>query len=313
MGTPEIAVTCLDALLKDNQKITGVVTAADKPAGRGRKLQSSPVKNYALEQKLNILQPENLKSSDFYTQLSDLDPDLIVVVAFRMLPEKVWEFPPLGTINLHASLLPHYRGAAPINRAIMNGEKETGVSTFFIEKDIDTGKIIMQDAFPILPDDNAGSLHDRIMEKGARLLVKTVRSIKAGNPPVIDQSELVKPGEELKKAPKIFKKDCRIDWNQPLQVIYDLIRGLSPYPAAWTTIINPGGLERIIKVYSAEKLERDSVFPAGTVLTDGKSRFEVVCQGGIINLTEVQMEGKKKMQTAEFLRGINDFSSYNVV
>jgi len=313
MGTPEIAVTCLDALLKDNQKITGVVTAADKPAGRGRKLQSSPVKNYALEQKLNILQPENLKSSDFYTQLSDLDPDLIVVVAFRMLPEKVWEFPPLGTINLHASLLPHYRGAAPINRAIMNGEKETGVSTFFIEKDIDTGKIIMQDAFPILPDDNAGSLHDRIMEKGARLLVKTVRSIKAGNPPVIDQSELVKPGEELKKAPKIFKKDCRIDWNQPLQVIYDLIRGLSPYPAAWTTIINPGGLERIIKVYSAEKLERDSVFPAGTVLTDGKSRFEVVCQGGIINLTEVQMEGKKKMQTAEFLRGINDFSSYNLV
>ncbi len=310
MGTPDFAVASLKALLKDGQEVAAVVTAPDKPAGRGRKIQTSAVKNYALDRKLQILQPGNLKSPDFIHSISLLDPELIVVVAFRMLPEEVWSLPPHGTINLHASMLPQYRGAAPINRAIMNGETETGVSTFYIRKDIDTGKVIMQEPVPIHPDDNAGTLHDRIMEAGAGLLVRTVRSIEKGNPPGIEQSLMVKPGEKLKIAPKIFKKDCRIDWDQSVSAIHDHIRGLSPSPAAWTTIIAPDGKERQLKVYAAEKLERESVYNPRTLLCDGKSRIEVVCIYGILNLTEVQLEGKKKMGAKEFLRGIPDFCSY---
>ncbi len=312
MGTPEIAVSSLNALIKDGQDIIGVVTAPDKPAGRGRQVRSPAVKQLALQKGLNVLQPEKLKDPPFLGELKSLDPGLIVVVAFRLLPEEVWGLPPRGTINLHASLLPNYRGAAPIHRVIMNGETHTGVSTFFIEKDIDTGKIIMQESLPIGPDEDAGSLHDRIAEAGAKLLVKTVRSIQKGNPPQINQSELIKPGEVLKTAPKISKEDCQINWRKSVRMIYDQIRGLSPFPGAWTKIVSPEGVEKIIKVYRAEKLERGSVFPACTLVTDGKSRFEVVCRNGLLNIKELQLEGKTKMSVEDFLRGIPDISNYRI-
>jgi methionyl-tRNA formyltransferase len=309
MGTPGIAVAALDALRKDNREIVAVVTAPDKPAGRGKQLQSSDVKTYSLEHGLKIMQPEKLKAPDFLAEISSLAPDLIVVVAFRILPEEVWAMPPMGTINLHASRLPQYRGAAPINWAIMNGETETGVSTFFIEKDIDTGKIIMQESVPILPDDNAGKLHDRITVAGAQLLVRTVSLIEDGNPPGTDQSELIKPEEVLKTAPKIFKEDCRINWNRSARDIYNQIRGLSPYPSAWTVLISPDGRERVLKIHAAELVERETVFSPRTLLTDGKSRFEIACKKGIINLKELQLEGKKKLGIEEFMRGMPDLSS----
>jgi methionyl-tRNA formyltransferase len=312
MGTPEIAVSSLSALIDDGQTIVGVVTAPDKPAGRGRNMKSSAVKNFALEKGLNILQPEKLKSIEFLEALNKLEPELIAVVAFRMLPEEVWGMPPKGSINLHASFLPQYRGAAPINRAIMNGEKETGVSTFFIEKEIDTGKIIMQEPVPIAPDDNAGILHDRIMEKGAELLVRTVQAIEAGDTEGSAQSELLNPEEKLKSAPKIHKEDCKIDWNQKVQAVYDHVRGLSPYPTAWTTIVTPEGKELILKVYDSEIKDRDSMFPHGTLLSDGKNRLEVVCKYGILNLKDVQVEGKKRMEIEEFCRGFKDLSTCTI-
>jgi methionyl-tRNA formyltransferase len=312
MGTPNFAVASLDALVKDGQDVIAVVTSPDKPAGRGRELQASAVKKYALEKNLTILQPEKLKSPDFLAELRELDPELIVVVAFRMLPEEVWAYPPMGTINLHASLLPQYRGAAPINRVIMNGETETGITTFFIEKEIDTGKIIMQEPVEITPQDTAGTLHDRIMVKGARLLRLTVRAIREGNVEGRSQSELLKPGEEIKTAPKIFKEDCRIQWNWKVQQVYDHVRGLSPYPAAWTTLVSTEGREYNLKVYSTGKLERETIFPPGTLMTDGKSRFQIVCNNGIILLTEVQMEGKKRMKIEDFMRGLKDLSSWTV-
>ncbi len=312
MGTPEIAVASLSALLNDGQEIVGVVTSPDRPAGRGRKIKTSAIKDFAHEHRLKILQPEKLRSAEFLAKLSELNPDLIVVVAFRMLPEEVWKLPPLGTINLHASLLPHYRGAAPINRVLMNSETETGVSTFFIEKDIDTGKIIMQETIPIQPDENAGSLHDTIMEKGAELLVRTVRSIGKGDTPGIDQSELLKPGLQIKTAPKIFKQDCRIDWNRPVQAVYDHVRGLSPYPTAWTILRTPAGKEQILKIFASEKEETSAGHPPSTLLTDGKSGFGVACLGGLLRITELQVEGKKKMKTGEFIRGIQYLPLYSI-
>lgn len=312
MGTPEIAVAGLDALLHDGQEISAVVTSPDKPAGRGRQTQKSPVKVFAEKNGLKVLQPPDLKSPEFLRALQGIAPELIVVVAFRMLPEAVWSLPPRGTINLHASLLPHYRGAAPINRAIMNGETETGVSTFFIEKDMDTGRIILQEPVPIHPDDNAGKLHDRIMEKGTGLLIRTVHSLEEGNVKGTPQSDLVEPGTVLKTAPKIFREDCRIVWGNPLQTLYDHIRGLSPYPGAWTTLISPENKNTILKVFHAEKVERDSVYQPGTVLTDGKTRFEVVCLNGILNLKEVQLEGRNKMEAAELLHGMKDPFAYRL-
>jgi methionyl-tRNA formyltransferase len=326
MGTPPIAVASLAALQQDGHPILAVVTAPDRPAGRGRQLSTSAVKQYALERGLKILQPEKLKSPVFLDELRSLGPELIVVVAFRILPEEVWGMPPLGTINLHASLLPQYRGAAPINRVIMNGETETGVTTFFIEKDIDTGKIIMQEPVPVMPDDNAGTLHDRIMEKGADLLVKTVRSIQRGNPPSVSQAGLVKPGVKLKSAPKIHKEDCRINWRLPVKRIYDHIRGLSPVPTAWTELVSPEGEQRIMKIFAAERPDpgtppdgrtdfpyspaSDGPSPPGTLLSDGRSRLGVACGDGIIDLREVQLEGKKKLAVPDFLRGIQDITTY---
>lgn len=312
MGTPEFAVASLAALLEAGQEIVGVVTAPDKPAGRGRLLQAPAVKKYAEEQDLNILQPEKLKSAGFLARLKKLDPDLIVVVAFRMLPEEVWSFPPQGTINLHASLLPHYRGAAPINRVIMNGETETGITTFYIEKEIDTGKIILQEKMEIGPDETAGELHDRIKTHGASLLVKTVQNIESGKAEGISQSDLIKPGDCIMDAPKIQKEDCRIIWDRRVQRIYNQVRGLSPYPAAWTTLVSPDGDEKILKIYRAETKDRDSMFPAGTLMSDGKNRMEVVCKKGILNLKEVQLEGKKRMEISEFCRGFPGLESCTV-
>jgi len=312
MGTPEIAIAALEALQNDGQDIIAVVTAPDKAAGRGRKVRSSPVKDYALKHDISVLQPENLKSADFLAELSTLKPDLIVVVAFRMLPREVWSLPRMGAVNLHASLLPDYRGAAPINRVLMNGETETGVSTFFIEEDIDSGKIIMREPISILPDDDAGTLHDRVMEKGSTLLVKTVNLIKTGKAKAMDQSQFLKAGEKPKTAPKIFKEDCRIIWDKPVQDVHNHVRGLSPYPAAWTLLVSPEGEKRTLKIFSSQPLERSSGFPSGTLLTDGKSRFEVVCKAGILNITEVQAEGKKRMPIIEFMRGYKDLPAYRI-
>jgi methionyl-tRNA formyltransferase len=313
MGTPEIAVAGLDALIRDKQHVIAVVTSMDKPAGRGRKIRTSPLKDYALSQRIPVLQPENLKSPDFFAELQDLRPDLIVVVAFRMLPEQIWNLPPMGTINLHASLLPQYRGAAPINRVLMNGETETGVTTFFIEKEIDTGKIILQETVSVDPDEDAGSLHDKIMHVGAALLVRTVGVIAAGNPPLIDQAALIRKQKVLKLAPKIFTEDCRVDWDQQTEVVYNHIRGLAPYPAAWTILRNQAGEEKTLKIFSAEKEILPVNEKPGTLLTDDENALEVVCRSGIIRLTRVQLEGKKKMDTSEFLRGLKDVSGLRII
>jgi len=313
MGTPEFAVAGLDALIRDGQHVIAVVTSIDKPAGRGRKIKTSPVKDYALSQNIPVLQPEKLKSSVFLAELQDLQPDLIVVVAFRMLPEQVWKLPPLGTINLHASLLPQYRGAAPINRVLMNGETKTGLTTFYIEKEIDTGKIILQEAVPIDPDEDAGSLHDKMMNTGAALLVRTVRAIAEGNPPLIDQAALIREQDELKTAPKIFTEDCRVDWDQETEVVYNLIRGLAPYPAAWTILKNQAGEEKILKIFAAEREILPVNEKPGTLLTDDENALEIACRNGIIRLTRIQLEGKKKMDTPEFLRGLKDVSGLQII
>ena len=312
MGTPGFAVASLDALIRDEQHVIAVITSADKPAGRGRKIRTSPIKDYALSQNIPVLQPEKLKSPAFLAELQDLQPDLLVVVAFRMLPEQVWKLPPMGTINLHASLLPQYRGAAPINRVLMNGETETGLTTFFIEKEIDTGKIILQETVPVDPDEDAGSLHDKMMNSGAALLVRTVRAIAGGNPPLIDQAALIRKQEVLKTAPRIFTEDCRVDWDQETEVVYNHIRGLAPYPAAWTMLKNQAGEEKILKIFAAEKEILPVDEKPGTLLTDDENALEIACNNGIIRLTRIQLEGKKKMDTPEFLRGLKDISGLHI-
>ncbi len=312
MGTPEFAVAGLDALIRDEQHVIAVVTSIDKPAGRGRKIRTSPIKDYALSQNIPVLQPEKLKSPAFLAELHDLQPDLLVVVAFRMLPEQVWKLPPMGTINLHASLLPQYRGAAPIHRVLMNGETETGLTTFFIEKEIDTGKIILQETVPVDPDEDAGSLHDKMMNTGAELLVRTVRAIAGGNPPLIDQAALIRKQEDLKTAPRIFTEDCRVDWDQETEVVYNHIRGLAPYPAAWTMLKNQAGEEKILKIFAAEKEILPVNEKPGTLLTDDENALEIACVNGIIRLTRIQLEGKKKMDTPEFLRGLKDVSGLHI-
>jgi methionyl-tRNA formyltransferase len=312
MGTPEFAVASLDALHTGGFHISAVVTSPDKPAGRGRKIRTSAVKDYAIRNKIRVLQPEKMKDPQFLGELDEIQPDLIIVVAFRMLPQQVWEHPPLGTINLHASLLPQYRGAAPINRAIMNGEKETGVTTFFIEKDIDTGKIILQESAPIRENDDAGLLHDRLKKMGAGLLVKTVRLVLHGNPPLLDQSELIRDAGVLKTAPKIYPEDCRIDWTRPVSEVYNHIRGLSPYPTAWTHLI-AGDQPKVMKIFSAEK-EGIAVndLPGSVIIEDGR-RLLIACRDGYIHIRSLQIEGKNRMQTEDFLRGAKDHSGLSIV
>lgn len=313
MGTPEFAVASLDALIRDGQHVMAVVTSVDKPSGRGRKIKASPVKDYARSRHIPVLQPEKLKSPDFLAELRELHPDLIVVVAFRMLPQQVWGLPPRGTINLHASLLPQYRGAAPINRVLMNGETETGLTTFFIDEKMDTGKIILQEKVPIDPDENAGSLHDKMMHTGASLLVRTVRAISRGNPPLTDQTALAGRYHDLKTAPKIFTEDCRVNWDQEVDAIYNHIRGLSPYPTAWAMLRNQAGEEKILKIFEAKKEVLPVNEKPGTLFADERNAsLEVACRNGIIRLVRVQLEGKKIMDISEFLRGLKDVTGLRI-
>jgi len=298
MGTPQFAVTSLDALLKAGCDIVAVVTAPDKPAGRGQKLNESAVKQYALANGLKVLQPEKLKNPEFLDELKSLNADLQVVVAFRMLPEAVWNMPPRGTINLHASLLPQYRGAAPINWAIINGEMESGVTTFFLKQDIDTGDILFTEKVTLTGHETAGDLHDRLMNKGAGLLVKTVKGVESGRYNEHPQSALL-DGVELKHAPKIFKEDCLIDWNQSAETIYNKIRGLSPLPTAYTPLN-----EKILKVFTSEfQIVHPGIQPGG-FLTDNKTYLKFAAKDGFVSLTDIQLEGKKRMDIEQFLRGV---------
>lgn len=298
MGTPQFAVASLDALVKAGSDIVAVVTAPNKPAGRGQKLNESAVKQYAVANKLRVLQPEKLKNPEFLAELEGLHADLQVVVAFRMLPEVVWSMPPKGTINLHASLLPQYRGAAPINWVLINGEKESGVTTFFLKQDIDTGDILFTEKVTLSGNETAGDLHDRLMNKGAGLLVKTVKGVESGRYNEHPQSQLVE-GVKLRHAPKIFKEDCLIDWNQPVESIYNKIRGLSPMPTAYT-IFN----DKILKVYQSEFELIEPGIQQGSFLTDNKTYLKFAALNGFIWVTDIQLEGKKRMSVEEFLRGI---------
>ena len=304
MGTPEFAEFTLRRLVEDGYNIIGVVTMPDKPMGRhGSVLQSSPVKKYAVEQGIPVLQPEKLKDPLFIEQLKALRADLQIVVAFRMLPEIVWSMPRLGTFNLHASLLPQYRGAAPINWAIINGDKETGVTTFFLKHDIDTGDIIHQERIPILPSDNAGTMHDKLMELGARLTVRTLDDIIANNVKPIPQDTI--PASELRPAPKIFKETCRIDWNQPTVKVNDFIRGLSPYPAAWSILHTSSGEDLDFKIFAAEPVTCASAQKPGTIMCDGRKSLCVSTSDGALKVLEVQIAGKKRMDICSFLCGNN--------
>lgn len=305
MGTPDFAVGSLKSLVENGYNVVGVVTMPDKPAGRGYKLQPSPVKQYALQQGLSVLQPERLKDEGFLNELKRLAVDLQIVVAFRMLPEVVWNMPPKGTFNLHSSLLPQYRGAAPINWAIINGEKETGVTTFFLSHEIDTGKIIFQEKTTIEDTDNAGTLYDRLMTMGAQLVLKTVDAILGENIELIPQNRLFKDASELKSAPKIFKEDCLIDWNKSVREIYNHIRGLSPYPAAWTELVTENDEENLrFKLFESEPIEEKAHnFPPGNIRTDNKTYLDVAVKDGFLRITALQLTGKKRMTITDFLNG----------
>jgi len=311
MGTPEFAVASLDKLQKEGYDIKAVVTAQDKPAGRGKKLQASAIKLYAEANGLKVLQPEKLKAEDFLTELKALQADLFVVVAFRMLPEVVWNMPPKGTINLHGSLLPQYRGAAPINRAVMNGEPETGATTFFLTHEIDTGNIIARVKLPIGFTENAGDIHDRMMMAGADLLAETVEKIMHNTYESMPQSTVAINQENLKHAPKIFKEDCLIDWHQPGLHIYNQIRGLSPYPAAFTNISSVEAETYQLKIFSSsfepsESVKKEDLVHSipGSVVIEDRKTLKIAAVDGWINVKEVQQSGRKRMSVGDYLRGL---------
>jgi len=296
MGTPDFAVGVLKSLLDHKLNVVGVITAPDKPKGRGRKMSQSAVKIFAKEQQLTILQPKNLKNEDFLNKLNRLNANLQVVVAFRMLPKTVWQLPELGTFNLHASLLPEYRGAAPINWAIINGETKTGVTTFFIDEKIDTGEIILQDEIDIELIDTAGDLHDKLMKIGSQLVIKTVKLIQKGKVKTLKQ-----PAKEEKPAPKIYKETCKIDWNEPIDTIYNKIRGLSPYPASWAILDN--NEDQIeVKIYSASKISESHCHSIGTIIAT-KSELKIAVNEGYILIHKIQLPGKRKMNVKDLLNG----------
>lgn len=313
MGTPDFAVESLRCLVEGGYNVVGVVTGPDKAVGRhGSVLQPTPVKQYAVEKGLRVLQPEKLKDEAFIEELRSLQADLQIVVAFRMLPEIVWSMPPLGTFNLHASLLPQYRGAAPINWAVINGDTETGVTTFFLKHEIDTGAVIRQVTVPISDTDCVGDVHDRLMMLGGSVVCDTVDAILEGKVVPIPQEQML-PEEELRPAPKIFKDTCRIAWNRTTKQVYDFIRGLSPYPAAWTTLISPDGSEQVMKVYEAVKIEKPiSSDTCGAVATDGKTFLHVHTIDGAISIRSLQLAGKKRMSVEDFLRGYRLSGEYRV-
>ena len=301
MGTPDFAVGILDSLLRSIHEITAVVTVADKAAGRGQKIKESAVKIYAQANNLRILQPEKLKDEHFLAQLKELQVDLFVVVAFRMLPEEVWKMPAFGTINLHASLLPNYRGAAPINWAIINGDKETGVTTFFIDEAIDSGKIIAQEKVKISNNTNAGELHNELMSVGAQLTLKTVAAISQQTHTVIDQNKFER--KDFKTAPKIFKEDCEISWQETVENVHNKIRGLSPYPAAWTKLKNTKKQEILmVKLFASKTIENNGISLIGN-LQEHSDGILFQCSNGFICITELQIEGKRRMTYKEFLVG----------
>ena len=303
MGTPEFAVESLRCLVEGGYNVVGVITMPDKPAGRGHKIQFSPVKQYALDHNLPLLQPEKLKDETFIEALRAWKADLQIVVAFRMLPEAVWNMPRYGTFNLHASLLPQYRGAAPINWAVMNGDTETGITTFFLKHEIDTGEVIQQVKVPIADTDDVGTIHDKLMMLGGKLVVETVDAIIDGTVKSIPQEEMAVVGE-LRPAPKIFKDTCRISWQNPVKHIYDHIRGLSPYPAAWTELLQPGVEAPLpVKIFQTEKINRPHQLPAGSIVTDGKTYLHVAASDGFVGILSLQLPGKKRLHIDELLRG----------
>ena len=311
MGTPEFAVESLKALVENEYNVVGVITVPDKPAGRGQKLKISPVKEYAVEQGLKVLQPEKLKATPFLAELGALKADLQVIVAFRMLPELVWDMPPMGTFNLHGSLLPQYRGAAPINWAVINGEKETGVTTFFLQHEIDTGNIIDQKRLPIRPNDTAGTVHDKMMVLGASLVLETVHKICEGTAATKPQDHFAEAGITLKSAPKIFKEDCKINWSEPITHVHNRIRGLSPYPAAWTEITDAESKTIVLKIFESKIIENTSK-PTGSIYTDGKSTICISGNGGTLKINSLQLAGKKRMTAKEFLNGFKTLDACKI-
>ena len=307
MGTPEFASASLEAILNAGIEVAAVVTAPDKPVGRGQKIQQPDVKRCAIAHSLPVLQPEKLKAPDFIAQLQSYQADLFVVVAFRMLPEEVWGMPPLGTVNLHASLLPQYRGAAPINWAVINGETTSGTTVFFIEKDIDTGNILSYREEAISPHDNAVTLHDKLMTSGTQHLVDAIRMIEQGNCQPVPQKTV----GFLKSAPKIFKETCQINWNQDVMQVHNFIRGLSPCPAAWTTLVFPTGKRLTLKIFETEPIP-DTALTAGTIKSDGKKCFQLAASNGWLSVKSLQLEGKKRMNTTDFLNGIHGMDECRV-
>lgn len=304
MGTPDFAVPALDQLVTQGYNVVGVITMPDKAIGRHHEqLQASPVKQYAIQHGIPVLQPEKLKDEDFLEQLRALQADLQIVVAFRMLPQVVWDMPRLGTFNLHAALLPQYRGAAPINWSIIHGDTQTGITTFFLDHEIDTGRIILQQAVPIADEDCVEDVHDRLMTLGADLVQRTVDLIISEQANAVPQEQFM-TDEPLRPAPKIFRETCEIHWNQlTTKQAYDFIRGLSPYPAAWTTLVTPQGQEQVLKIYRTQKIFEQPDLPVGTLDTDGKTYLRIALSDGWLQLLEVQVSGKKRMQIADFLRG----------
>jgi len=311
MGTPGFAVASLGALLMNGFNVSGVVTTPDKPAGRGRKISASPVKEFAVSHYLPVMQPVNLKDPDFLSSLISLKPDIFIVVAFRMLPEPVWKIPPLGTFNLHASLLPQYRGAAPVNHAIINGETVTGVTTFLIDDKIDTGNILLREEVNIFPYENAGDLHDRLMKYGARLVIKTLRGIIENKIKPQPQQNFMMPGEVLKKAPKIFPSDSVIDWNNDPEQIHNLIRGLAPVPCAGSTLVKENKTVSF-KIYESYPETASHSFKPGSIISDGKEKMKIACKSGYVHILQLKPEGRKRMSTPEFLRGFR-LSDYSII
>lgn len=313
MGTPEFAVPSLKAIIEAGYPVVGVITAPDKPAGRGKKLSPSCVKSFAEEQGIAVMQPTNLKDLQFLESLKTLSPQFQVVVAFRMLPRQVWDLPPYGTINLHASLLPQYRGAAPLNHAIMNGEKITGLTTFMLDKEIDTGNILLQRKLDIGADETVGELHDRMMTEGTGLLLETIELIRQNRVRPFKQNELIGDRGALKSAPKIFKEQCRIDWNKEGQDINNFVRGLSPYPTAYSFLNSPDKEQYLLKIYKSRFEEVPTMHPSGSIVTDGKSFLKVATKNDYLYLLEVQLAGKKRLQITDFLHGFHLDESWKFI
>lgn len=310
MGTPEFAVEPLRALLNSGFNISAVVTVPDKPAGRGQKLSQSAVKQFAVDNDLRVIQPQKLKEQAFVDELTSLNPDIFIVVAFRMLPQVVWNIPSLGTFNLHASLLPNYRGAAPINWAVINGETKTGLTTFLIDEKIDTGKILLNEEVLINPDETAGELHDKLMPLGGQLVVKTVELLASNQIDPKPQDNFIKPETNLKQAPKLFKENTRINWSLAANEVHNVIRGLSPYPSAWCFLSDSSANEVSVKIFRTKLVSTDDTKNApGTISTDGKTFLHVQCGKGIIAILELQLAGKKSMPIKDFLLGFRDIES----